>query len=161
MHIPTDPKLHESLEKPKRGLRIFAVERHLDLQEGLEQLARARLDDPHALAARWRVIDVALRDHLEAEEDLIIPAYQLTSPEEADELRTEHARIRELLSEIDLDGRRHVLQPQRIRELIDLLRTHSKREDASMYPWAERNLPLAVRRQLFVRISQWGRQDRQ
>lgn len=155
-----DPQLREALETPKRGLRVLAAERHLELEEAFEELEHALSDEPHALAARWRVVEAALRDHLDAEEDLIIPAYQLTAPEEADELRTEHARLRELLGQVELDIRQHVLQPQRLRHVLELLRRHAEREDASMYPWAERNLPLVVRRQLFVRISHWLRRHR-
>ena len=160
MHQPTDPQLRDALEKPKRGLRLFAAERHLELETAFEELERACPDDPHVVAAHWRVLDAALREHLDAEEDLIVPAYQLTAPEEAVELRCEHARIRKLLDEIELDVRQRVLPTRRLRDLVELLRAHAEREDASMYPWAERNLPLVVRRQLFVRIARWLRGHR-
>ncbi len=154
---PSHPELRDALTKPKRGLRLFAAERHLELEAAFDALLRDRAaEDPHLLATRWRVLDAAIRDHMDAEEDLIIPGYQLTAPEEGDELRTEHARIRECLDEV-FDSRIHVIRRQRLRHLLELLRAHAAREDASMYPWAERNLPLAVRRQLFVRIAHWMR----
>ena len=49
---------------------MFAAERHLELENAFEALEHALADEPHALAARWRVLDTALRDHLDAEEDL-------------------------------------------------------------------------------------------
>ncbi len=157
MHL-TNPELRDALTKPKRGLRLVAAKRHLELEAAFEELVRApSADDPHALARRWRMLDDALRDHMEAEEDLIIPAYQLTDPEEGDQLRTEHAKIRALLDEIGIDVRQHGVHAKRLRQLVELLRVHSEREEAAMYAWAERNLPLVGRRHLFVRISHWLR----
>jgi len=153
MHC-TDSHHHEVFAKPKRGLRVFAVERHHEIEQALEDLARARARaDPHVLATRWRALDGALRDHLDAEEDLILPAYQAVAPEAAATLRTDHARIREALDAIELDVRHRVLHPARVQRLIELLRAHAEYEEASLYAWAERQLPLVVRRQLLVRIA--------
>lgn len=156
-----DPNLRNALMEPSRELRRVAAERHVELVAGFENLLHApSTDEPHALAMRWRLLDAALRDHMMVEEDLIIPAYQLTAPEEGDELRTEHAKLRALLEEIGIDVREHGIHSERLRHLLELLRTHAAREDASMYPWAEANLPLVVRRQLFIRISHWLRRLR-
>jgi hemerythrin superfamily protein len=154
----TDEDLRSKLTRPKCGLRLFAAERHRELASAVLELTSTALsEDPHVLATRWRELDEALRDHMAAEEDLIIPAYQLSEPEEADELRTEHARIRGLLDEIGVDVRGHTVDATRMSRLVELLQAHEKREDTSMYPWAERNLPRVTRRQLFVRISHWLR----
>lgn len=150
--------LRSKLAKPRGGLRKFAAERHQELASACLEFTRiARSEDPHVLATRWRELDATLRDHMAAEEDLIIPVYQLTDPEEGDELRTEHARIRELLDEIGVDVESGALEAARMHSLVELLQAHAMREDTSMYPWAERNLPLVVPRQLFVRISHWLR----
>jgi hypothetical protein len=154
----SDDSLRSELAKPEPGLERSVAERHHELESAcLELLDRALSEDPHALATRWRDLDAALRDHMIAEEDLIIPAYQLSAPEEAVELRTEHARLRGLLDEVGADVQHNALHAERLRRLLELLHAHAKREDTSMYPWAERNLPLVARRQLYHRISHWLR----
>jgi len=155
---PVDADLRSKLTRPRRGLRLYAAERHRELASAVLELTSIALsEDPHVLATRWRELDEALRDHMAAEEDLIIPAYQLSEPEQADELRTEHARIRGHLDEIGVDVRGHTLDATTMARLVELLQAHEQREDTSLYPWAERNLPLVTRRQLFARISHWLR----
>lgn len=156
-----DRDLRAALTKLKHGLRVVAAEHHLELEAACEELLDARSpDEPQAVAARWRVLEAALREHLDAEEELVIPAYQLSAPEEGGELRTEHARIRDLLDEIEQDVRHQSLRADHIRALLDLLRAHSAREDASIYPWVERNLSVVARRQLFVRFAHWLRRPK-
>jgi hypothetical protein len=158
---PADPKLRAALTRPTRGLCAVAAERHAELLAAFDALLRASSGDtPHELSSRWGVLDAALRDHMEAEEDLIIPAFQLTAPEEGDELRTEHAVLRKMLDEIGRDVREQGIHTGRLRRLVELLRAHAAREDAEMYPWAEHHLPVVVRRQLYVRISHWLRKRR-
>lgn len=153
-----DDELQSKLTRPQRGLQRFAAERHRGLMSAILALtSTARSEDPRVLATRWRELDGALRDHMAAEERLIMPAYQRSEPEEAEELRNEHARIRGLLDEIGADLRERTLDPTRMSRLVERLQAHEKREDTSMYPWTERNLPLVSRRQLFARISRWLR----
>jgi hypothetical protein len=156
--MPLSPDdLRSRLENPKRGLRRYASERHDELARRCAELSRAAPIAAEAFAAAWHDLDVALHNHMAAEDDLIIPAYQLSDPEEAAELRTQHARIRELLVAVRASLAGHTLDAERARQLADLLAAHARREDTSMYPWAERHLPLVIRRQLFVRFSHWLR----
>ncbi len=142
-------RMHEQLARPKRGLLRYAMDRHHELEDACRDL---RVDASH-----WDGLVASLREHMAAEEELIIPAFQLSDPEEADELRNEHAHLRELLDEIDEHVHRHGVHAERLRRLDTALRAHAAREDASLYPWAERHLPLVARRQLLLRISHWLR----
>ncbi len=141
--------MHEQLARPKRGLLRYAMDRHLELLDACRDL---RVDASH-----WDALAASLREHMAAEEELIIPAFQLTDPEEADELRTEHAHLRALLDEIGEHVHRHGVHAERLRRLDTTLRAHAAREDASLYAWAERHLPVVARRQLLLRISHWLR----
>ncbi len=141
--------MHEQLARPKRGLLRYAMDRHHELLDACRDLP---VDASH-----WDDLDASLREHMAAEEELIIPAFQLTDPEQADELRTDHARIRELLDEIGAHVHRQGVHAERLRRLDAALRAHAAREDVSLYAWAERHLPLVVRRQLVLRISHWLR----
>src|SRR5512143_1282944 len=110
--------LRSELARPKRGLRRFAADRHRDLRAACDALLH-HVDDPHRFAASLRELETALRDHLAAEEDLLIPAFQLTDPEEGDALRTEHARIRECLVEVAADVPRRAIHLRRLGRLLD------------------------------------------
>jgi hemerythrin superfamily protein len=139
--------------RPERELPQVAAQRHHELEAACHVLLGQLAVDPHVLAASWDELDAALRDHLAAEEELILPAYQLTAPEEGDTLRTEHARIRELLHEVGRGMQHHRISAERLRELVALLHTHATREETVLYPWAERSLPPAARRALLLRIG--------
>lgn len=142
-------EMHARLARPKRGLAHFAVDRHHELERACLDLVK----DP----SRWSEVEQLLRDHMLAEEELIIPAFQLTDPEEADELRTQHAQIRALIDEINTHIQRNGVHRERLRRLQAALRAHAGREDAELYPWAEHHLPVVARRQLMLRISHWLR----
>jgi hypothetical protein len=90
-----------------------------------------------------------------AEEELILPALQQIDPQTGDELRTEHAKIRELLHAVSRDVRHRQIHAGRLRELGSLLHAHATREDTKLYPWAERSLSIPVQRELLARIGHW------
>jgi hemerythrin HHE cation binding domain-containing protein len=144
--------LRSELARPKRGVTRFAADRHRELAAACDQLL-AVIDDPHGFDARRRELDAEVRAHLAAEEELIIPAFQLADPEEGDALATEHARIRAALDALAATPRRAVF----VRELARLVQANGEHEDLGMYRWAEQNLPAVVRRQLYTRISHWLR----
>lgn len=157
MHM-IDAALRSELARPKRGLYCFMVERHRELEsECREVLGELSTGDPDARRIGWPDFDAALRDHMAAEDELVLPAYQRSEPEEAVELRNEHARIRALLDSVDDDIQLGATQTDSARQLIALLHAHAEREAASLYRWAERNLSLVIRRQWIIRLSHWLR----
>jgi hypothetical protein len=150
--------LSEELRHPRAGLERSAAMRHHELEAACVDLARlAQGDQPRWLAVRWHALDTALREHMDAEERWIIPAYKITAPEEGVELRHEHARLRERLDRVSADIARGAPCNERLVELAAAFHAHGVREDASMYPWAERNVSRLVRRQMYVRVRHWLR----
>lgn len=109
--------------------------------------------DPHAVATRWREFDGLLREHMAVEEELVMSAYQEVAPIEVCALRAEHAWIRELLDEISVDVGQLEVHADRIHRLVEQLHTHAVRESSAMYPWADQNLPVELRRHVLARLS--------
>jgi hypothetical protein len=120
-----------------------------------ELLSDAYADDPRALCARWREFESEIRDHMSAEEDLILPAYEGVAPADAQAIREDHRRLRDVLHRLGVEVDLHQIRVRTVRELLEQLRVHADREDAAMYPWAaahKRSLGLAALR---TRIERW------
>lgn len=116
-------------------------------------LACTYTDDPLELVGHYRSFEHALRDHVAAEEELILPAYEEHAPADAQAIRDNHAAIRKALDRIGIEVELHVVRAHSVSELVDSLRAHAAREDAAMYPWAQAHLSVASQRQLFLRIG--------
>lgn len=135
MHPGDD--LRSELQRSRRGVRWYAADRHRALRMAVDALVH-HVDEPHRFAAGLRELSAAVREHLAAEEDLLIPQFQLADPEEGDALRTEHARIREALGQITAEDPHRAAKLRRLGELFDQTSAH---EDRTMYAWAEDHLP--------------------
>ena len=149
----TNGQPRSSAATSARHLSQIIAERHHELEAACQDFLGQLAVDPHALAARWDDFDAVLRDHMAAEEELIFPDLQSTDPQTGEELRTEHARIRELLDALGRDVQHHRIHTGRLRELVSLLHVHAAREDTTLYPWAQRSLARAMQRELLVRIG--------
>ena len=145
---------------PRRGLDLLLPDHHRRLEAKCrELLAWAYADDTRELAAAWCELETELNDHLAAEEEMILPGYAAHAPEEAKQILDDHARIRELLTPIGVEVELHEARVARLRRLAEALAAHALLEDATLYPWAQRNLTAVARRVLYVRISRWFRGD--
>jgi hypothetical protein len=120
-----------------------------------ELLSDAYADDPRALCARWREFETEIRDHMSAEEDLILPAYERAAPAEARAIREDHRRLREVLQRLGVEVELHQIRLRTVRELLDHLRAHADREDAAMYPWAAAHKGTLALAALRARIERW------
>ncbi len=141
-------------EMAANGPRLLLADHH----QGIEKAYRAMLsatyaDDSRDLVGEFRCFEAAILEHLAAEEEVILPAYELFDPEDAEALRADHARIREELTRAGIDTDLHAMRAERMEGLIAALRAHSAHEDAYMYPWAQVHLPLSGRRSLYVRLT--------
>jgi hypothetical protein len=95
----------------------------------------------HARTHRaWVTFASALTGHLDAEEALVLPVFQLISPAEAQALLDDHAKFRETLDELGIAAELQTLRADTGRALIAALRAHSEREDRTLYRWAEEHL---------------------
>ena len=139
---------------PANGPRILLADHHRELETACSALLGCAYEGcPRTLIKQYRKFERAVREHLDAEETIILPAFAAHAPEEARSLGLEHAAIRKLLLQIGVEVELHLLRLETVKHLIETLHAHAAREDAWMYPWAQLHLPLSARRQLFVRIG--------
>lgn len=136
------------------GPRLLLADHHRSLEAAYNALLAATYaDDPRDLVARFRIFEHAILEHVRAEEEEILPIYELYAPAEARRIREDHERIRQWLTKLGVDVELHEIRLETMKELIAALRAHSTFEDKYMYPWAQLYLPLRARRTLFVRIG--------
>ncbi len=113
---------------------------HREIEEAcLAMLGAGFACDPCDLARRWGEIDHQLSDHMTAEENFLFPAYEHDEPENAQDLRDQHARLREQALEIGIAVQLHTVRMEQIQAFVAALRAHAQREEASLYRWADRH----------------------
>lgn len=134
--------------------RDLLAEHHTRLEQACQDLlSDTYADDPRALCARWRQFEATVEEHMIAEESIILPLYEQSAPDEANQIRAEHVRLRALLRRLDVEVDLHEVRVATVRELIDILHNHARREEVLLYPWAERKLPAPRLSGLRTRIE--------
>ncbi len=114
---------------------------HREIEEAcLALLGPGYASVPGELTRRWGEIEYQLYDHMMAEEHFVFPAYQQDDPENAQDLRDQHALLRELALEIGIAVQLHTLRTEQIQEFVSALRAHALCEEASLYRWADRHV---------------------
>ena len=113
-------------------------------------VARAQGGDPIQLRAEWQSFERGLLEHLDLEEQQILPGFARDNAADAEMIREEHAAIREALVEMGIDLDLHLLRADAVQSFCDRLRAHAAREEAAMYRWASDNVPR----------GQWGTMGR-
>lgn len=116
-------------------------------------LACARTDEQDDLLEQFQAFEREVNEHLALEEEYLLPAYAMGSPTDAKILRDDHARIRQLMFEIGVEGQLHELRFKAINDLVELLRAHAARENMTLYPWAETHVAGATKQTLRDRIG--------
>jgi hemerythrin-like domain-containing protein len=136
------------------GPRLLLAEHHREIENAcMALLGRTYADEPRALVAQYRTFERAITEHLEAEEHLILPAYALDAPDDAQALRSDHDTIRLALTRVGIEVELHLVRAHTVEALVDALRAHAAREDAGMYPWAQVHLPGEARQKLVNQIG--------
>jgi Hemerythrin HHE cation binding domain len=118
-------------------------------------MAAVYADDSRQLAAAWAVLEAELESHMEAEEEVILPGFGAHAPDDAAQIRLDHARIRALLSPLGVEVELHMIRAHRLALLVEALAAHALFEDTTMYPWAEAHLPAVEQRLMLTRLSRW------
>jgi hypothetical protein len=143
---------------PYRGLDLLLPDHHRRLAAKCrELLAWAHTDDTRELMAAWCELEAELRDHIAAEEEVILPAYAEHAPRDAQRIRDDHGRMRELLTAMGVEIELHEARVARLRCLAEALDAHALSEEVTMYRWAQANLATVARHLLYVRIGRWFR----
>lgn len=150
------PLQHWSAMTEGQRLPLLLADHHRRLDSRCEALlACAYADDASGLVTAWRRLEPELLEHMAQEEATILPGYAALAPDDADRIRAEHTQLRALIAALAVDVLRGEFRCARLRELVDLLRSHARNEDERMYPWAQRHLTQGTSRSLFVCVCQW------
>jgi hypothetical protein len=141
------------LEASDEGPRLLFAEHRRELEATcrvLERVATTR----HAFTVRDCFLDLerAVLDHIDAEAEEILPIYGQVDPQDAARIRHEHAQLRSVVVAIANEMGLRPIHVSAIRGLADLLRMQAQ-DEAPMYEWARRYLPMTARKHLFVRLG--------
>jgi hypothetical protein len=135
---------------------ILLDDHHTRLERVCTQLlSEAYADDTRALCECWRTFEAEVNDHMAAEEELILPAYESIAPAEAQAIRDEHRALREILQRLGVEVDLHQIRVETVRALLEGLRAHAEREDAAMYPWAATHKSALRLAALRARVERW------
>jgi hemerythrin superfamily protein len=114
---------------------------HREIEEAcLALLGACRAGHFSDLARRWGEIEHLLYDHMMAEEHFLFSVYQHDEPETAQDLRDQHARLRDQALEIGVAAQLRTVRTEQIQAFVAALRAHGACEEASLYHWADRHL---------------------
>ncbi len=107
---------------------------HQELHALLRCLAQdAKAPLPGTLQATWATFEERLLRHMETEEECLLPLIEPSDPAEVARVRREHARIRDLLTELGIAVELHTAREEHFTELIKLLEAHGKHENSALY----------------------------
>jgi hemerythrin superfamily protein len=139
--------------KGHQNPRVVLEEDHRHIDALLERLVvQVRADDRTGALKAWQRVETATLAHLDAEEMFLFPTLAESEPAEAKRLLEEHAGIRASLGELGLAFELHTVRREAIEAFCALLRAHADREEAILYPLAERRLQVSTARSLFDRL---------
>jgi hemerythrin superfamily protein len=93
--------------------------------------------------------------HIEAE-DVLLPAFAQVDPEGAGALEREHERIRSLATTLTEDFVRGAVGARSLERFGELFAAHGRREESSLYPWAEYGVGEVESRAVIERIRDAG-----
>jgi hemerythrin superfamily protein len=97
-----------------------------------------------ALQATWSQFETRLLAHMDAEERYLLPLVEVSQPAEAAHTRMDHARIRQLVSELGVAIELHTARQPAIEELIAMLRKHAAHEETVLYQLGNERAPAPI-----------------
>lgn len=125
-----------------KGLYEALHEHHQRLQGLFDTLEnRVHAGDFQAADEAWTELDRGLMAHLEAEEETMLPFFDQVDSAEAAAIRAEHAKMRSLFADLGVGMELHILREDRLKETLEFIRAHAAREEATLYRWADQELP--------------------
>jgi hypothetical protein len=99
-------------------------------------LAIVEEGDSEEVRALLASIEKRLCEHMEGEERDLVPRYAEEHPDDAAAVLADHAEFRRIFDELAIAGDLHLVRLERVKELLDRLKAHAKRENAGLYRWA-------------------------
>lgn len=91
--------------------------------------------DPPTLRRSWSELESCLTWHLEAVERYMLPLAEHAHAAEVAHVRSAHARIRQLVSELELKLELQIATEPATRELVRVLREYAARNTSALYLW--------------------------
>jgi hemerythrin-like domain-containing protein len=123
------------------GLWELLAREHDRLDQLFEELLSALRADAREDARRlWAEFDEGLCEHMQLEEQVVLPALRTAEPREAAALTEEHGQIRAKLAELGVALDLHEVRAETVADFVEQLRRHARRENALAYQWAEHHL---------------------
>jgi hemerythrin superfamily protein len=126
---------------------------HRAIEALLDDLAHCAETSSPALHATFNDLEQRLMAHMEAEEQYLLPLVEGSHSDEAERTRLDHARIRQLVSELGLAIEIHAVREPQVTELVQLLREHAAREDRTIYTLAGDRASTAVEHRLAAMLK--------
>lgn len=142
---------HRSTAQSELRETLEATHSRLD-HEFETLLARCTMGEPEGVRAAFDVLDCELRTHMNMEEELMFPLFELEANSDAAALRAEHNRIRSRLDQLGVDLDLHSLSKGCVEAFIALLRQHAQREGLFLYPWLDSRLLKRSRARILDRL---------
>jgi hemerythrin-like domain-containing protein len=129
------------------------AENHERLEQLFERmLLGVRGKDAGGIQATWQQLDDDLRAHLRAEDELVLPTFELQAGVEAARIRAEHHQIRRELDELGRELAGREIDRRRAERFLQLLHEHLLREERVLYPWADSRLPRRMKSSVIARL---------
>lgn len=91
--------------------------------------------DSHALRRSWSELESCVTWHLETVERYMLPLAERAHAAEVEQVRSAHARIRQLISELDLELELQMATEPATGELVRVLRAYAARNASALYVW--------------------------
>jgi len=110
-------------------------------------------DDRDATAALWTIFDERLINHMELEENDLVPALMRRNERPARVILEEHRHFRTRLAELGEAVDLHTLRLTAANAFIEELRAHQRHEDKLLYQWADAHLSTTERETFFARAK--------
>jgi hemerythrin-like domain-containing protein len=140
-------------KKPRVDLRALLSSEHAALEQRFEEiLAAFRANAREEVIPLWTSFEKALVEHMELEEEIILPELAKTDPGTVEAIEAEHAQICEQLGAFGISVDLHRLRADHVDAFVQRLKEHARREDQLVYRWAEEHLAAAPRRKLLDRL---------
>jgi uncharacterized protein (TIGR02284 family) len=111
---------------------------HAAVAASLARLADfVQADDEPLAREEWNELEARVLAHLNAEEMFLLPGFERDQAVSARTIRLDHERIREMLGEMAIAVDLHILRPDSVHALSEVLTTHVGLETRTLYPWAK------------------------
>ena len=115
---------------------------HRDLEAHFERLVtRCQGGDPLEMRCEWSLFERELNEHMELEEQQLIPRFRRDCPAQAAQICREHAEIRGALAQLGIGLDLNSLRADAVIDFVALLRGHARREEELFYRWVQRQSP--------------------